>query len=937
MNYKSKKRGFTLVEVIVTITILGVVTLVALPVITSLKSQFDISKFKVYQSSLESAGKLFVDSNLEDVFGNEENGCTEISYTSLVEKRLLEDISIDGVTCFNGQTYVRTRKTGSKIEYETSLYCTQNGNEVYSSVLDSADSCENEMGQGPTITISSSKSLDKVYKTNSATIILKDSSGLSENQKLKYKWIKDSVDGTIEGEKELNISFARGKVEHKIPVDTPSGQTGNYYLVVTPIDVKDVNGNQTTQVVSKGPFKLDNTAPDIVVKAYYYDGTNKKGDVLTEKKNSNISFTTWSTDGYYFDFSGSSDGFSSISSEKWEWNPTGKMTLDKTLTGSSTANSVKNHTISAAGIRYAKYTVADQAGNERSINITVYIAPVYYISYAKNNGTGTISNTKCYYSKDCALTTSKYTRTGYKFNKWKINDDLYSSGATVKNLTTTNGATITATAQWTPISYTLKYNGNGATSGSANDVSCKYDTSYTLVAASTFTKTGYHISGFKIGNNTYAGGASVKNLTTTDGEVVTATAQWSINKYTIKYDGNGSTSGSVSNTSCTYNADCTLANNGFSKTGYTFGGWKINSTNYTAGQKVKNLSTANGATLTATAIWNANKYTIKYDGNGSTGGSVSNTSCTYGSNCTLANNGFSKTGYKFTKWKIGSKEYSAGEAVKNLSATNGATLTASAQWSKLTYTVSYNNNGGSGAPGNQTKTYGTDLTLSSTKPTRSGWTFEGWGTSASDTSVDYASGAKYTKNANITLYAIWSKKFTATFYRNKAGWSSDQTKSCTIYNAQTSCTVTSPKIGRLNKNNQNGLKYDDFLSYKGWATTKDATSKSLGESASLTLTKDVKYYSVILFAKTNKKYLVKTASGNGLRMRKKPVNGDLMGTMHDDSHFLITTDNTKWAYGNSDNPVWVFGKMSDGVCSEKLNNVYYKDCSGGWSSIHYIK
>ena len=51
MSYKSKKRGFTLVEVIVTITILGVVTLVALPVITGLKSQFDTSKYRVYESS----------------------------------------------------------------------------------------------------------------------------------------------------------------------------------------------------------------------------------------------------------------------------------------------------------------------------------------------------------------------------------------------------------------------------------------------------------------------------------------------------------------------------------------------------------------------------------------------------------------------------------------------------------------------------------------------------------------------------------------------------------------------------------------------------------------------------------------------------------------------------------------------------------------------
>lgn len=71
-----------------------------------------------------------------------------------------------------------------------------------------------------------------------------------------------------------------------------------------------------------------------------------------------------------------------------------------------------------------------------------------------------------------------------------------------------------------------------------------------------------------------------------------------------------------------------------------------------------------------------------------------------------------------------------------------------------TYTVKYNANGGSGAPSNQTKTWNTTLKLSSTVPTRSGYQFQGWATSASG-SVAYASGANYTANAGITLYAVW--------------------------------------------------------------------------------------------------------------------------------------------------------------------------------------
>lgn len=73
---------------------------------------------------------------------------------------------------------------------------------------------------------------------------------------------------------------------------------------------------------------------------------------------------------------------------------------------------------------------------------------------------------------------------------------------------------------------------------------------------------------------------------------------------------------------------------------------------------------------------------------------------------------------------------------------------------KRTYTVSYNANGGSGAPASQTKTYGVNLTLSSTIPTRAGYAFKGWATSATGT-VEYQAGGTYSANSAVTLYAVW--------------------------------------------------------------------------------------------------------------------------------------------------------------------------------------
>lgn len=70
------------------------------------------------------------------------------------------------------------------------------------------------------------------------------------------------------------------------------------------------------------------------------------------------------------------------------------------------------------------------------------------------------------------------------------------------------------------------------------------------------------------------------------------------------------------------------------------------------------------------------------------------------------------------------------------------------------HTVSFNANGGTGAPGNQTKWYGTVLTLSSTKPTRTNYEFLGWSTSSTGT-ADYQPGGQYGADADVTLYAVW--------------------------------------------------------------------------------------------------------------------------------------------------------------------------------------
>ncbi len=88
--------------------------------------------------------------------------------------------------------------------------------------------------------------------------------------------------------------------------------------------------------------------------------------------------------------------------------------------------------------------------------------------------------------------------------------------------------------------------------------------------------------------------------------------------------------------------------------------------------------------------------------------------------------------------------------------------------SKVTYyTLTYNANGGSSAPAKQSVKANTGFSLSTAKPTRSGYTFLGWSTSKSATSATYKSGATVKLTKNITLYAVW-KSNSYTGYVNTA-------------------------------------------------------------------------------------------------------------------------------------------------------------------------
>ena len=208
-----------------------------------------------------------------------------------------------------------------------------------------------------------------------------------------------------------------------------------------------------------------------------------------------------------------------------------------------------------------------------------------------------------------------------------------------------------------------------------------------------------------------------------------------------------------------------LTANGFSKTGYTFAGWATTSGGsvvYSDQQSVTLYETT-----TVYAKWTAGTYSVTFDSNTATSGTMSTQSFTAGTPFNLTSNGFSKTGYTFAGWATtsgGSVVYSNGQSVTLYGAT-----TLYAKWTATTFPVTFNiNTGLSGSMANQTYTAGSAQNLTANAFSKSGYTFAGWATSSGG-SVVYSNQQSITLYETTTVYAKWTANtYTITFDSNTA-------------------------------------------------------------------------------------------------------------------------------------------------------------------------
>lgn len=194
--------------------------------------------------------------------------------------------------------------------------------------------------------------------------------------------------------------------------------------------------------------------------------------------------------------------------------------------------------------------------------------------------------------------------------------------------------------------------------------------------------------------------------------------------------------------------------------GYRFDGW------YTApnGGNKYDFNTPLTNNVTVYAHWIGNGYTVRFTGNGATGGNTPDQAFQYNIGQNLHRNGFTRDGYTFTGWKRADNQqaYGDGQWVTNLTTQPNGIVTMVAQWSANEAHIRYNPNppagkttGGQGTPNWDGHT-GDTPAIGGNGWTIDGYTFAGWTTSPDGGGTKYAPGASWTANGTLTLYAQWT-------------------------------------------------------------------------------------------------------------------------------------------------------------------------------------
>ena len=365
--------------------------------------------------------------------------------------------------------------------------------------------------------------------------------------------------------------------------------------------------------------------------------------------------------------------------------------------------------------------------------------------------------------------------------------------------------------------YTYRFDPNGGT-GTGSDIKLKHGETLNipkLFKRDFYTQTCWTRSSDGSGIK-YDVGGKYSGYSGKDGDVVTLYAQWRKNKVQISVHANGSKMGASAGSYFSLDAQSFVAKGG-TRAIYEgeYGGYVTDSTNslpdiqltgylwlertgyhYNPNESWNTKSDGSGKSysenggilakdfadlkdsdksVTLYANWKPNNYKVRYNGNGATSGTMTDSSHVYDTVNSLTKNAYARTGYTFTGWntKADGKgtAYVDGDSVKNLTASKDGVVTLYAQWKANRYTLTYNANGGTVSASSKTLQYG-DAFGTLPTPKRDGHRFLGWYTSA--TGGTKVSEATKIGAENTTIYAHWDAyTLSINYHANGAEYFSD--------------------------------------------------------------------------------------------------------------------------------------------------------------------
>ena len=386
------------------------------------------------------------------------------------------------------------------------------------------------------------------------------------------------------------------------------------------------------------------------------------------------------------------------------------------------------------GLTEPTMEVTISKGSSGDRTYTANWKPVESMVYLNPNG-GTVSQTSVAVTYNRAYTLPTPEREGYTFLGWYQGSAKWAYSSSVWKYL----KDVHLTAKWSLASYKIEYIMFGGKNNPENPTG--YTTEDSITALKDPTREGYKFLGWY----TYVN-YTQKFMGIPKGSTGNRTlyAKWEPATYTITYNTNGGTN-NTQNPS-TYTVEDTIAElNSPTKKGYDFLGWYTDA-NFTT--KLSGISKGTTGDIKLYAKWGIITYKITYMLSGGTNSSANPTGYTIASNSITSLSNPTKAGYKFLGWYTNASFTTKFSKIAKGSIGN---VTLYAKWEAITYTITYNTNGGTISGTKKTTFTINDLPLTLPSVTKSGETFACW----NEGSLAGKGLLQITEAKNTTLVAVY--------------------------------------------------------------------------------------------------------------------------------------------------------------------------------------